>query len=508
MVHIQNGTHVEIRSREELMDVMKILTHYWVTFYNSTAIKETWRMFAFPTWVVINNGDAKFRESTNGGIPFSQFINQYPITTPPPANPTPVPMPTNQIRVFPYSVPITGWMYYMADGHPEAFNSEGEIIDVKATTAGLVKGRALRKDSAIACFINAYYEGKVGAVDKTPPPPDESKVEAYPIAAVNGIELFVDPASMGLSMNIWGKVVPATEEMFISLRENLSKVKKLSTSFQEDIESGDMFKMSDRVLLLWPTGSGKTHLYHATAKKMLAEGKADNIEKITITEGFEDLDFLVYILPNPAGWMKYVEREVVTKLREASQGKKMVLCLDELNRGSRSFMNFILTMLDGVEDDNYVINNHVKDEKIVIPCENLLVFATMNIGSKYTGTSALDEALMDRFSHVRYVGYNLVNEEVIIDKAFTPLEKEVKDIIAKIRELSNTNDVRTSISTRWIKNWANAFINTPKTKKDLVSTFTDSILYKIVNMDEFGKPNDDDIKLVMREFHTRGLIDS
>ena len=45
-------------------------------------------------------------------------------------------------------------------------------------------------------------------------------------------------------------------------------------------------------------------------------------------------------------------------------------------------------------------------------------------------------------------------------------------------------------------------------KKDLVSTFTDSILYKIVNMDEFGKPNDDDIKLVMREFHTRGLIES
>ena len=111
-------------------------------------------------------------------------------------------------------------------------------------------------------------------------------------------------------------------------------------------------------------------------------------------------------------------------------------------------MNFILTMLDGVEDDNYVINNHVKDEKIVIPCENLLVFATMNIGSRYTGTSALDEALMDRFSHVRYVDYNLANEAVIIEKAFAPFSKDVTEIVAKIREMSAKNDTRMSISTR------------------------------------------------------------
>jgi MoxR-like ATPase len=146
--------------------------------------------------------------------------------------------------------------------------------------------------------------------------------------------------------------------------------------------------------------------------------------------------------------MRYVEREVITKLREASQGKKMVLCLDELNRGSRSFMNFILTMLDGVEDNAYVINNHVKDEKIIIPCENLLVFATMNNGSKYTGTSVMDEALLDRFSHVRYVGYNELNEKIIIEEAFDGYVKEVSEIIQKIRSLNKTNDIRSSISTR------------------------------------------------------------
>lgn len=411
--------------------------------------------------------------------------------------------PIKSIKAYPYYTPF--WAYYQADGFSEQFNEKWEII--LCPDVG-VKQKALRKDSALHIFISDYYNWNIGAQDKIPSPKLEPEVEKFPISAVNGIELFLEPKSMGIFMNIGGKVVPATEEMFVSLRQNLSKVKKISTQFQSELADSDVFKLSDRVLLLWPTWSGKTHLYHATAKKMMDEGKVANIEKITITEGFEDLDFLVYILPDPVKGMRYVEREVITKLREASQGKKMVLCLDELNRGSRSFMNFILTMLDGVEDDNYVINNHVKDEKIVIPCENLLVFATMNIGSKYTWTSALDEALMDRFSHVRYIGYNEANEKIIIDKAFTWFEAKVTEIIKKLREMSAKNDTRTSISTRWIKNWANAFINTPKTKKDLVSTFTDSILYKIVNMDEFGKPNDDDIKLVMREFHSRGLIDS
>ncbi len=408
------------------------------------------------------------------------------------------------LKVYSY-VTSNNEMYYQVIGCDEKFNLKWEIVNI---TTPWVQGKALRKDSSLYEFINDYYAWIVGAKDTNPTPTLEPEAEKYPIAWVNGIELFVDPKIMAIHMNIWGKIVPATEDMFISLKENLSKVKKLSTEFQNELSESDVFKLGDRVLLSWPTWSGKTHLYHATAKKMMDEGKVENIEKITITEGFEDLDFLVYILPDPVKGMRYVEREVITKLREASQGKKMVLCLDELNRGSRSFMNFILTMLDGVEDDNYVINNHVKDEKIVIPCENLLVFATMNVGSKYTWTSTLDEALLDRFSHVRYIGYNTANEEVIIDKAFIWFEKNVKEIIEKLRDMSNKNDTRASISTRWIKNWANAFINTPKSKKDLVSTFTDSVLYKIVNMDEFGKPNDDDIKLVMREFHNRGLIDS
>lgn len=60
MVQIQNGTHVEVWSREEFMDVMRILTQYWVTFYNEIAIKETGHRYSYPTWVVINNGDAEF----------------------------------------------------------------------------------------------------------------------------------------------------------------------------------------------------------------------------------------------------------------------------------------------------------------------------------------------------------------------------------------------------------------------------------------------------------------
>ena len=63
----------------------------------------------------------------------------------------------------------------------------------------------------------------------------------------------------------------------------------------------------------------------------MADGKIDAYDITTITEGFEDIDFLAHIVPTAKG-ITYVENKIVTLLREAANGKKVAILLDELNR--------------------------------------------------------------------------------------------------------------------------------------------------------------------------------
>ena len=246
--------------------------------------------------------------------------------------------------------------------------------------------------------------------------------------------------------------------------------------------------------------------FHTEANKLKKEGKLDYIEKITISEGFEDLDFLTYIVPQPTWGIKYVEREIITILREASKGKKVAICLDEINRGSRSFLNFILTLLDGVDWSNYILNNTVKDEKIVIPMENVLVYATMNLGSRYSGTSALDEALKDRFTEVHFIGYNLENEKEIATNGFGSFAQNALDIVSHVRKESQDGQICSAISTRGLRVWAENFMNSLGTKDDLLSTFSTSLLYRLVNVDDSGNPSKDEIMLIMGKFKELGLV--
>jgi hypothetical protein len=50
-------------------------------------------------------------------------------------------------------------------------------------------------------------------------------------------------------MDIAGKVIPATEESFLLVRDKLSKFKKLSIDFNQSIANDSAFKFGDRILL-------------------------------------------------------------------------------------------------------------------------------------------------------------------------------------------------------------------------------------------------------------------
>lgn len=184
----------------------------------------------------------------------------------------------------------------------------------------------------------------------------------------------------------------------------------------------------------------------------------------------------------------------------------MALCIDELNRGSRSFMNFMLTFLDGVDADHYVLNNFMFDEKITIPVENLLIFATINLGGKYTGTNSMDEALKDRFQFVQYVTYNLPLEKALIDTAFGEYAEQIIKVIKDVRELSTSGGISSSISTRGVKTWCEHYLESKKTKKAIFETFTDTLLFRLAGVDAQGNPNSTEILPIQAKFRDNKII--
>lgn len=159
-------------------------------------------------------------------------------------------------------------------------------------------------------------------------------------------------------------------------------------------------------------------------------------------------------------------------------------------------------MLDAVDGRMYNFNNFVNDEIIKVPIENVLFYATMNLGSKYVGVNALDEALLDRFNVVNFKGYDEKVEKEIMDKGFKTQAKEVSSLVNYIRTLFKDGAIRSPISTRGIKIWAEAFLNSDGTSESLIDTFNNTLLYRIVSVDDVGNPNEEEVTIVKKKLET------
>lgn len=311
---------------------------------------------------------------------------------------------------------------------------------------------------------------------------------------IYGINVLLKIEDLSLNMEIEDEIIPYSKEQIEGLRQTTKELEfgKISTK-------ADEYKLGDRVLMYGPTGTGKTFKFLQVAKDLIDKWELDDYYVCTISEGFEDTDFLARVVPAEGGGVMYIETQIVQLLRDASEGKRVAILFDELNRGAKSFMNLILKLLDAVDGEHYVLHNFFKDEFIKIPIENILFVAAMNLGGKYTGTNSLDEALLDRFNYVLEKSYDPVVENEYI-KNFAPFEKEVTEIVANIRTEYQNGSLRAPVSTRGISYWAKNFINTGKTSQELFKTFEQSLMNRIVSVDDFGLANEQEKAQVAQIF--------
>ena len=146
-------------------------------------------------------------------------------------------------------------------------------------------------------------------------------------------------------------------------------------------------------------------------------------------------------LKEPRDWFGYktiVNGEIVwheSQFDRAISAGGHVILLDEINRVHPSVLNTLIPLLDG-RGFTYL---EEKGDCIRVGNETV-IFATMNEGAGYTGTSATDIALRDRFSRIVEVQYLVKAKEIELLCKRTGISKsdatKLVDIANQIRKKS------------------------------------------------------------------------
>lgn len=132
--------------------------------------------------------------------------------------------------------------------------------------------------------------------------------------------------------------------------------------------------------------------------------------------------------------------------------KPGIVLLDELSRASHSATNILFPCLD--------FRRELAMEYCFSDCEPIKVhpecifFATVNIGSQYSGTNRLDRALVDRFMTIKVD--NPVSLDFILENTFPTISKDIIErvIAAKVAISKKYKDCECSfdLNLRHIKN--------------------------------------------------------
>lgn len=233
-----------------------------------------------------------------------------------------------------------------------------------------------------------------------------------------------------------------SDERMDLIQERLEKLGLTSTTSKPFDLIEFVVDNSERLLIYGDTGAGKTY-------SVLKAVKEKNLPlfQINCSGGIEDVDVLMRVIPEEGKW-KTVDG-VLTQAFKSALKQKTVLLIEELTRASRSLRNLLIKSLD--EKDNcYELHNLLSNDIIRVPKENLVVFATANIG--YADTEELDMALMRRFSFILEKGYDKEVEMRFLEDAFGDKSKQIySSFIEPVRKLYREGHISIPLDTGTIE---------------------------------------------------------
>jgi nitric oxide reductase NorQ protein len=197
----------------------------------------------------------------------------------------------------------------------------------------------------------------------------------------------------------------------------------------------------ENIMIMGDTGTGKTEIVKHIAKAL---GREMFIQDMGTVQDAQSALLGVHTL-NKDGVSEFKHAPFVKYVQSGG----IVLC-DELNRAPLAANNILFPCLD---NRRYLPVDvaHTEEEQKIDVHEDTVFIATCNIGSEYSGTNAIDRALLDRFFPVE-VSYPKEQDEIKILMLRTGVEeKDARAIVKvanKVREQYKEQELSSSISVR------------------------------------------------------------
>lgn len=202
----------------------------------------------------------------------------------------------------------------------------------------------------------------------------------------------------------------------------------------------DAMERGDDLLLIGPTGSGKTALmrYHC------AENKRP-YHRVSLNGGCtaEDLIGHYVLKDHQTIWIDGV-------LTQACKNG-WVIVLDEINAAPPE----VLFILNSLLDEERILILSSKDGEIVVPHKDFRFVATCNPTEQgYAGTNEMNESLLDRFETILYIDYSaLVELDILKDmKVKDAMKKDFQEFVRRMRDGYDKGEISTPFSTRTLIN--------------------------------------------------------
>ena len=219
----------------------------------------------------------------------------------------------------------------------------------------------------------------------------------------------------------------------------------------------------ENTLLVGPTGSGKTEILVHLAKAMSKELYTQDMG--TVQDAQSALLGVHRI--NKEGHSAFDYAPFVGHIKSGG-----IVLLDELNRSPLAANNILFPCLD---KRRYLPIDIACDEgeRTIQIHENTVFFATANIGSEYSGTQAIDRALLDRFFPIE-LDYPQQEDEIKIIMLRTGVEEKAATAIVRvsneIRKQYKDQELSSAISVRHTLQAASLVADGFEVDKALLST--------------------------------------
>jgi len=194
----------------------------------------------------------------------------------------------------------------------------------------------------------------------------------------------------------------------------------------------------ENTLLVGPTGSGKTEIMTYLSKAMERELHIQDMG--TVQDASSALQGVHRL--NKEGHSAFEFAPFVDHIKSGG-----IVLLDELNRSPLAANNILFPCLDRRRYLPIDIACEGCDRKIEVN-ENTVFFATANLGAEYSGTQAIDRALLDRFFPIE-LDYPQEKDEVRVllmrtgvdEKSATGIVRVSNEIRKQYKEQELTNAV-------------------------------------------------------------------